>query len=87
MHLALQTLLQQDVWHGFNLLDWPPEIINLWGEAVDAKFLGQGKPWGREEFDNILGTCAAVTDMPCFCFADELISAYPEVLLCVPLCR
>lgn len=26
----------------------------LWIEAVDAKFEGAGKPWGRDEFERIL---------------------------------
>lgn len=47
-------------------------------EAVNAKFLGQGKPYGRAEFDALLGQCAAVTDMPCACFWEELIAAYPD---------
>ena len=47
-------------------------------EAVNAKFLGQGKPYGRTEFDALLGNCAAVTDMPCSAFWEELIVAYPE---------
>jgi hypothetical protein len=26
----------------------------LWMEAIDAKFEGVGKPWGREDFEKIL---------------------------------
>jgi hypothetical protein len=26
----------------------------MWLEAVEAKFEGKGKPWGREEFERIL---------------------------------
>jgi hypothetical protein len=33
----------------------PPRIIPLWVEALKAKYLGIGKPWGLEEFDKILG--------------------------------
>ncbi|KAF5549687.1 hypothetical protein FPHYL_9587 [Fusarium phyllophilum] len=29
--------------------------LGLWREALDPKFYGKGKPWGREEFDKILG--------------------------------
>ena len=47
-------------------------------EAVDAKFLNKGKPYGRAEFDALLGHCAAVTDMPCAAFWEELMVAYPE---------
>ena len=47
-------------------------------EAVNAKFFNQGKSYGRAEFDALLGNCAAVTDMPCACFWEELMVAYPE---------
>ena len=47
-------------------------------EAVEAKFACKGKPYGRDEFDKLLGHCTAVTDAPCNAFAPELIEAYPE---------
>jgi hypothetical protein len=34
-----------------------PKDAKLWVEAFDAKFEGKGKPWGREEFDQVLGHC------------------------------
>jgi len=51
---------------------------------LKAKFQGKGKPFGRAEFDKILGHCAVVTDTPSNCFGPELIEAYPEakVVLC-----
>jgi hypothetical protein len=33
----------------------PPRIFPLREEALKAKFMGIGKPWGREEFDKMLG--------------------------------
>jgi Sulfotransferase domain len=30
----------------------------MWLEAFEAKFEGKGKPYGREEFDKLLGHCA-----------------------------
>jgi hypothetical protein len=56
----------------------PKLNFNLWIEALRAKFHGQGKPWGREEFDRILGDFDGVEDVPTICFAEELIAAYPE---------
>jgi hypothetical protein len=32
----------------------------------------------RAEFDKVLGNCEAITDVPCFVFAEELIKAYPD---------
>jgi hypothetical protein len=31
----------------------PKRDFNLWIEALNAKYNGVGKPWGRAEFDNI----------------------------------
>ncbi|KAG4440934.1 hypothetical protein IFR05_003563 [Cadophora sp. M221] len=49
-----------------------------WKEALEAKVLGKGKPYGREEFDKVLGRYSAVTDAPNACFADELLESYPN---------
>ena len=51
---------------------------DMWNEALRAKFDGVGKPYGRAEFDQLLGQSAAVTDTPCCLFWEELIGAYPE---------
>ncbi|KAK4634603.1 hypothetical protein CLAFUW4_00150 [Fulvia fulva] len=58
----------------------PYHISNLdvWRQGLNVKFNGVGKPWGREEFDKILGEYDAVADVPCICFAEELVKAYPE---------
>lgn len=36
----------------------------LWIEALDAKFDGTGKTWGREDFDRILGSYEAGSVIP-----------------------
>lgn len=51
---------------------------DLWIEALRAKYKGVGKPYGRAEFDQLLGQCGAVTDTPIVCFWKELVEAYPE---------
>jgi len=33
----------------------PPRILPIWEEALKAKFMGIGKPFGRVEFDKLLG--------------------------------
>lgn len=50
----------------------------MWVEALRAKYDGIGQPFGRAEFDQLLGHVGAVTDAPCTIFAKELIEAYPE---------
>ena len=77
MRSALQILGYDHTAHGFDLISHS-EIGGPWMEAVNAKFLNKGKPYGRAEFDALLGHCAAVTDMPCAAFWEELMVAYPE---------
>jgi len=49
-----------------------------WDEGLRAKLYGEGKPYGREEFDKVLGSYSAVADIPSACFPDEFIAAYPN---------
>lgn len=51
---------------------------DMWLDAYRAKFEHTGKPFGREEFDKLLGHCMAVTDVPCAVFWEELMDAYPD---------
>lgn len=51
---------------------------DMWNEAMRAKFDGVGKPYGRAEFDQLLGENEAITDTPGCVFWEELIEAYPE---------
>jgi hypothetical protein len=41
-----------------SVLENPPDS-HLWREAVDAKFYGIGKPYGKAEWDALLGHCEA----------------------------
>lgn len=51
----------------------------MWIEALEAKYEGKGKPFGRTEWDQLLGHCQATTDTPSTVFHRELLAAYPEV--------
>ncbi|KAI4136802.1 MAG: hypothetical protein L6R39_007606 [Caloplaca ligustica] len=53
----------------------------LWTDALRAKFRGQGKPWGREEFDRVFKGFDCVLDVPCTFFPSELSAAYPSALV------
>ncbi|KAJ7455868.1 P-loop containing nucleoside triphosphate hydrolase protein [Mycena latifolia] len=68
LRIALETLGYKETNHG------PYQ----WTEAINAKYHGKGKPYGRAEWDRLLGHCMAVTDVPHILFAEELIDAYPE---------
>ncbi len=75
---ALLQLGYSDTYHGYEAAAENPQDCELWLEAFRAKFDGEGKVFGREEFDQLLGHCQAVCDGPATCFTPELIAAYPE---------
>ncbi|KAJ7457760.1 hypothetical protein FB451DRAFT_1047112 [Mycena latifolia] len=77
MRAALDTLGYKDTHHMQMVLANPIEV-EMWTEAVDAKFFGKGKPYGREEWDQLLGHCQAVTDASAILCSEELIAAYPD---------
>lgn len=52
---------------------------DMWIPALRAKSQGRGVPLGRREWDQLLGHCGAVTDVPCVYFWQELLAAYPDV--------
>jgi hypothetical protein len=75
---ALRLLGINECYHGWQPLFENPRDNEMWMEALEAKYDGKGKPYGRAEFDKLLGHCQGVSDMPAILFADELVTAYPE---------
>jgi hypothetical protein len=57
LRAALIELGIRDCYHMCSIMKENPKDAKLWVEAFDAKFEGKGKPWGREEFDQVLGHC------------------------------
>ena len=52
---------------------------DMWNEAMDAKYLGQGPRFTRTDWDQLLGYHSAVSaDPPAVAFAEDLVEAYPE---------
>ncbi|KAA6415943.1 MAG: hypothetical protein FRX48_00662 [Lasallia pustulata] len=43
-------------------------------------------PFTRADWDQLLGHCASVTDLPCTCFAEELIAANPDAKVILTHC-
>lgn len=82
MYTALTTLGFENVYHGLNSLgandDWA-----ILSAAADATFStlptyrGDDKPFTRDEWDALWGSCEAVTDVASV-FGPALIKAYPE---------
>ncbi|KAJ7290792.1 P-loop containing nucleoside triphosphate hydrolase protein [Mycena rebaudengoi] len=77
MQAALEMLGYKETHHGAAVVSNALEA-DMWMEAIDAKFFGKGQPYGREEWDQLLGHCQAVTDAPSILFSEELIAAYPD---------
>ncbi len=86
---ALVTALKQlgicDAYHGYSAIFDNPRDCEMWVEALDAKFEGKGQPYCRAQFDQLMGHCQAISDMPATCFARELIEAYPEAKVVLTL--
>ncbi|KAJ7701858.1 P-loop containing nucleoside triphosphate hydrolase protein, partial [Mycena rosella] len=77
MLTALGMLGYHDVHHMEALFANPLEA-ELWTEAINARFLGRGTPYGRAEWDQLLGHCQAAVATPASIFAADLIAAYPD---------
>lgn len=75
---ALVKLGYKDCYHYASVLQENPRDAGLWIEALEAKFKGIGKPYGKDEWDALLGHCQAITDTPCVLFYEELLAAYPD---------
>ncbi|KAJ7485329.1 P-loop containing nucleoside triphosphate hydrolase protein [Mycena latifolia] len=78
LKIALETLGYVRTSHAYSVFTSGPAVIDMWTAAISAKFYGQGTPYGREEWDQLLGDCQAVTASPHILFAAELIAAYPD---------
>lgn len=52
--------------------------MEMWNEALDAKYFGKGTPFTRAEWDQLLHDFDAACEVPTCAFAEELIEAYPE---------
>lgn len=79
MQRALMILGYNDVYHGFAMFGNPCEV-EYWQEGLEAKYDPQPgqKPFGREQFDQLLGHCGAICDYPANVFGPELVQAYPD---------
>ncbi len=61
MRRAFIELGYVDTYHGFAATLETPQDCEMWLDAMRAKFKGVGKPFGRAEFDQLLGHCQVRT--------------------------
>ncbi|PVH70655.1 hypothetical protein DL98DRAFT_472433 [Cadophora sp. DSE1049] len=82
--IALEKLGYENVYHFSSVFEHEAHP-DLWIAALKEKYELKGeksrKQFTREYWDGILGGYNAVTDIPCACFAPELIAAYPDAKL------
>jgi hypothetical protein len=57
LRIALMLLGFDDVYHMTSMLEENPRDSDMWVEAYEAKFEGKGKPYGKEDWDQLLGHC------------------------------
>ena len=74
---ALERLGYTHCAHGFDILGNDAYAARL-EQAVDAKYFDKGRPFERDDWDELLGHCSAVTDAPLAFFWRELCDAYPD---------
>ena len=65
------------VYHMASCMNENPKDCEMWIRAFEAKYEGKGE-FGKEQWDQLLGHCEAVTDFPSAVFAHELMAAYPD---------
>ncbi|ERF72025.1 hypothetical protein EPUS_08419 [Endocarpon pusillum Z07020] len=74
--VALSRMDFNNIYH-FRSVIHDPDDAQWWLRAGDAKWNRRGK-FTKENWDQLLGHCQAVCDLPSAAFADELIASYPE---------
>ncbi|KAI0452106.1 P-loop containing nucleoside triphosphate hydrolase protein [Xylaria acuta] len=76
MRVALEKLGYK-CFHG-RLMDEDPRLYEPWGEAIRAKYFGEGELFGRKEFDKMYGDYNAACNYPGTMVAEDLVKAYPN---------
>ncbi|KAH8649866.1 hypothetical protein BX600DRAFT_528863 [Xylariales sp. PMI_506] len=77
MYQALQ-ILGYKPYHMYEIVNDPLDLHKaIYEEALRCKYFGEGKPYGKAEFDKWFAEYDAIIEIAWF-FADELVAAYPE---------
>ena len=84
MRVALEVLGFTSCYHGYSCVMENPPDNYMWKRALDWKLEGKGA-WTKENWDQLLGHCRGVSDLPCVLFAKELIEAYPDAKVIMSL--
>lgn len=76
MRVALTHMGLSEIYHMTSIMQ-DPDDAQWWLRAGDAKWKNRGT-FTKEDWEQLLGHCQAVCDLPAAAFADELIASYPE---------
>ena len=82
LKLALEDLGYKGVYHGYEVKG---DECMVWTRLWDAKVAGLGADIGVESFDKMIGNYEAVTDAPGNMFGKELVEAYPDAKVWLPI--
>ncbi|PGH09896.1 hypothetical protein AJ80_07606 [Polytolypa hystricis UAMH7299] len=77
LRAALKHLGYEDTYHMDSVSLENLRDAELWMDAIRAKYDDVGT-FEKENWDQLLGHCQAVTDDPCAIFIPELVQTYPE---------
>ncbi|TIA07784.1 hypothetical protein D6C80_09590 [Aureobasidium pullulans] len=75
--LSAFKVLGYKPFHG-SMMEQYPHLLNIWLEALKAKFFGISSPYGRKEFDKMFDGWNVACNMPGSLLAEDLIKAYPN---------
>ncbi|TLD34263.1 hypothetical protein PspLS_00312 [Pyricularia sp. CBS 133598] len=74
------NMLGYRTYHAYEMCKSGEHHIDCYNEALKAKYLGIGKPYGKAEFDKWLGDYDAIVEIAAF-FVEELTEFYPEATI------
>ncbi|KAL8846063.1 MAG: hypothetical protein Q9221_008825 [Calogaya cf. arnoldii] len=78
MQAALEDLGYKSTHHMHKVFQNPGSECSMWKEALEAKYQNKGRKFTRKDWDQLLGHCQAVVDVPAAAFIPELYEAYPD---------
>ncbi|KAL8660876.1 MAG: hypothetical protein Q9202_006107 [Teloschistes flavicans] len=77
MKAALEGLGYGPCYHMADCFQNPLDC-DMWTEAFKAKFQGKGRQYTKDDWDQLLGHCQSIADVPPAAFIPELCAAYPD---------
>ncbi|KAL8727573.1 MAG: hypothetical protein Q9166_005979 [cf. Caloplaca sp. 2 TL-2023] len=83
MQAALEELGYKSTHHMHHVFQNPGSECVMWKEALDAKYKNKGRRFTKKDWDQLLGHCQAVVDVPAAAFIPELYEAYPDAKVVV----